>query len=41
MSSLVNSGKSARISAFREVEFHDFANDGWLAVDLAELACRN
>jgi len=26
---------------FREVEFYDFANDGWLAVDLAELACRN
>lgn len=26
---------------FREVEFFDFANDGWLAVDLAELACRN
>jgi hypothetical protein len=26
---------------FREVEFHDFANDRWLAVDLAELACRN
>ncbi len=26
---------------FREVEFHDFANDHWLAIDLAELACRN
>ena len=26
---------------FREVEFFDFANDRWLAVDLAELACRN
>jgi hypothetical protein len=26
---------------FREVEFYDFANDRWLAVDLAELACRN
>jgi hypothetical protein len=26
---------------FREVEFYDFANDGWVAVDLAELACRN
>jgi hypothetical protein len=26
---------------FREVEFYDFANDQWLAVDLAELACRN
>jgi hypothetical protein len=26
---------------FREVEFYDFANDHWLAVDLAELACRN
>jgi hypothetical protein len=26
---------------FREVEFYDFANDGWLAVDQAELACRN
>jgi len=28
-------------SLFREVEFFDFANDRWLAVDLAELACRN
>jgi len=28
-------------SLFREVEFYDFANDRWLAVDLAELACRN
>ena len=26
---------------FREVEFYDFANDHWLAVDLVELACRN
>ena len=26
---------------FREVEFYDFANDGWVAVDMAELACRN
>lgn len=26
---------------FREVEFYDFANDKWLAIDLAELACRN
>jgi hypothetical protein len=26
---------------FREVEFYDFANDRWAAVDLAELACRN
>jgi hypothetical protein len=26
---------------FREVEFYDFANDSWLAIDLAELACRN
>jgi hypothetical protein len=26
---------------FREIEFYDFANDHWLAVDLAELACRN
>lgn len=26
---------------FREVEFLDFANDRWLAVDLAELAYRN
>lgn len=26
---------------FRNVEFFDFANDRWLAVDLAELACRN
>ena len=28
-------------SLFREVEFYDFASDRWLAVDLAELACRN
>lgn len=26
---------------FREVEFYDFASDQWLAVDIAELACRN
>jgi hypothetical protein len=26
---------------FREVEFYDFASDQWLAIDLAELACRN
>jgi len=26
---------------FREVEFYDFASDSWLAIDLAELACRN
>ena len=26
---------------FREVEFYDFANDRWVAVDLAELSCRN
>ncbi len=26
---------------FREVEFYDFANDRWVAVDLAELASRN
>jgi hypothetical protein len=26
---------------FREVEFFDFAGNRWLAVDLAELACRN
>jgi len=26
---------------FREVEFYDFASDRWLAVNLAELACRN
>jgi hypothetical protein len=29
------------VSLFREVEFYDFANDHWLAIDLAELACRN
>jgi hypothetical protein len=28
-------------SLFREVEFYNFANDDWLAIDLAELACRN
>jgi len=26
---------------FREVEFYDFANDSWVAVDMTELACRN
>jgi hypothetical protein len=26
---------------FREVEFYDFASNTWLAIDLAELACRN
>ena len=26
---------------FRDVEFFDFAHDPWLAVDLAELSCRN
>jgi hypothetical protein len=26
---------------FREVEFFDFATNKWLAIDLAELACRN
>ena len=26
---------------FSEVEFYDFANNRWLAIDLAELACRN
>ena len=26
---------------FREVEFFDFASNRWLAVDLAELSCRN
>lgn len=26
---------------FREIEFYDFANDRWVAIDLAELACRN
>jgi len=29
------------VALFREVEFYDFANDKWRAVDLAELACRN
>ena len=28
-------------SLFREIEFYDFANNNWLAVDLAELGCRN
>jgi hypothetical protein len=26
---------------FREVEFFDFASNRWLAIDLAELSCRN
>jgi hypothetical protein len=26
---------------FREVEFYDFAHDRWVAIDLAELSCRN
>ena len=26
---------------FREVEFFDFAHNQWVAVDMAELACRN
>ena len=26
---------------FREVEFYDFASNQWLAIYLAELACRN
>ena len=26
---------------FLKVEFYDFANDGWLAIDMAELVCRN
>jgi hypothetical protein len=29
------------VCLFREVEFFDFASNRWLAVDLAELACRN
>jgi hypothetical protein len=29
------------VTLFRDVEFYDFANDRWLAIDLAELACRN
>jgi len=29
------------VSLFREVEFYDFASNTWLAIDLAELACRN
>ncbi len=32
---------SVPTALFREVEFFDFANDRWLAVDLTELACRN
>ena len=26
---------------FRDIEFYDFASNQWLAIDLAELACRN
>jgi len=26
---------------FHEVGFYDFASNRWLAIDLAELACRN
>ena len=26
---------------FRDVEFYDFTSNTWLAIDLAELACRN
>jgi len=26
---------------FREVEFYDFVSNRWLAIDLAELSCRN
>jgi hypothetical protein len=26
---------------FREIEFFDFTHDRWVAVDMAELACRN
>ena len=29
------------VTLFREVEFYDFASNQWLAIDLAELACRN
>ena len=30
-----------QVSLFREVEFFDFVHDRWLAIDLAELSCRN
>jgi hypothetical protein len=33
--------KPVPAALFREVEFYDFANDRWLAIDMAELACRN
>jgi hypothetical protein len=33
--------EAVSVSLFREVEFYDFASNTWLAVDLAELACRN
>jgi len=29
------------MTLFREVEFYDFASNQWLAIDMAELACRN
>ena len=32
---------SVPTALFREVEFYDFASDRWLAIDLAELSCRN
>ena len=32
---------SVPTALFREVEFFDFAHDSWVAVDMAELACRN
>ena len=32
---------SVPTALFREVEFFDFAHDRWVAVDMAELACRN
>jgi hypothetical protein len=32
---------SVPTALFREVEFFDFANDTWVAVDMTELACRN
>jgi len=32
---------SVPTALFREIEFFDFAHDSWVAVDMAELACRN
>ena len=32
---------SVPTALFREVEFFDFTHDRWVAVDMAELACRN